>query len=198
MGMTACKECGTLVNMPEHLSPSQYRCPRCNALIHRRGQSFTDVIIMATTSLLLFVPLTFLPVLSLNIMGMESTATLFKALWQLYRDGYYIIAVISMLTGLLLPVFMMAVLLMILVPLRLGYRRKQVAFYYRLYEAMREWGMAEVYLISIMVAIIKLSKMATLHVGLGLYMFVFFFITFYITTVWFNPEDIWDDDALSE
>jgi len=198
MGLTACRECGILVSMPEHLSLSQYRCPNCNALLHRRGQPFSHVIIMAAASLLLFVPLTFLPVLSLNIMGMQSEATLFEALWQLYRDGYHIIAVLSLMTGLLLPPIMMVLLLLILVPLRWGYRPQKVALYYRIYDHAREWGMAEVYLISIMVAIIKLSKMATLHVGLGLYMFVFFFITFYITTVWFNPDDIWDDDALLE
>lgn len=198
MELTACKQCGTVVGMPEHLSPSQYRCPCCNALIHRRGQAFTDIIIMAVTTLLLFVPLTFLPVLSLNIMGIRSSATLFEALWQLYADGYYTIAVLSILTGLLIPVFMMVLLLLILVPIRLGYRPKTVALYYRIYDHMKEWGMAEVYLISIMVAIIKLSKMATLHVGLGLFVFVFFFLTFYITTVWFNPDDIWDEDAIAE
>ncbi len=198
MEMTACKQCGTLVRLPEHLKLSQYHCPYCNALLHRRGQKFSDIIIMAISAILLFVPLTFLPILSLNIMGMESTATLFQALWQLYTDGYHVIAVLSMLTGLLLPVFMMVLLLMILVPLRLGYRPQKVALYYRIYEMAKEWGMAEVYLISIMVAIIKLSGMATLHVGVGLFVFIFFFILFYITTVWFNPDDIWDDDAIRE
>ena len=187
-----------MVGMPDRLDLSQYRCPCCDGLLHRRGQPFSDNIIMAVTSLLLFAPLTFLPVLSLNIMGMQSEATLFEALWQLYRDGYHIIAVLSLLTGLLLPPLMMVLLLIIVVPLRFGFRPQKVALYYRIYDHAREWGMAEVYLISIMVAIIKLSKMATLHVGLGLYMFVFFFITFYITTVWFNPDDIWDDDAVSE
>jgi uncharacterized paraquat-inducible protein A len=59
-----------------------------------------------------------------------------------------------------------------------------------------EWGMAEVYLISIVVSMVKLHKMGTLHIGLGFYVFIFFFIAYYITIVWFNPDDIWIDDAL--
>ncbi len=198
MQQTACHECGVLVSLPEHFTLSQYRCPRCNALLHRRGQPFLHIIIMAFTTLLLFIPLLFLPILSLNIMGIETSATLLQALWQLFTDGYQIIAILSILTALVLPLVMMGLLLLILVPLRIGYRADKVALYYRSYEHAREWGMVEVYLISIMVAIIKLGDMASLHIGLGMYIFVFFSITFYITTVWFNPEDIWEDDALGE
>ncbi|WP_456450739.1 paraquat-inducible protein A [Hydrogenimonas sp.] len=194
---TACKECGVIVRLPLHFGGSQYRCPRCDGLLYRRGQPFGYIIVMAATSLLLFAPLTFLPILDLNIMGLETRSTLFEALWMVYRDGYYGIAFVAMMTGLLIPVIMMALLLMILVPLRHGYRPRNVALYYRLYEKMREWGMAEVYLISIVVAMVKLHGMGTLHIGLGFYIFIFFFITFYITTVWFNPDDIWFDDEMA-
>jgi paraquat-inducible protein A len=151
---------------------------------------------MAATSLVLFLPLTFLPILDLNIMGLEARSTLFEALWMVYRDGYYFIAFVAMMTGLLIPVIMMTLLLLILVPLQRGYRPRHVAVWYRWYEHMRDWGMAEVYLISIVVSMVKLHGMGTLHIGMGFFMFIFFFITFYITTVWFNPDDIWFEDAL--
>jgi len=193
---TACKECGVIVNIPKKINFSQYRCPRCNALLYRRGQPFSYIITMAVTALLLFVPLTFLPILDLDIMGLQSSSTLFEALWMVYKDGFYFIAFVAMMTGLLIPVIMLILLLFILVPLKHGYRPQKVAFYYRLYEKMSDWGMAEVYLISIIVSMVKLHGMGTLHIGLGFYMFIFFFITFYITTVWFNPDDIWLDDAV--
>ncbi|WP_457596049.1 paraquat-inducible protein A [Hydrogenimonas sp.] len=193
---TACPECGVIVTIPKKMDFSRYHCPRCDGLLYRRGQKFSHIIVMAVTTLALFVPLTFLPILDLDIMGLEAKSTLFEALWMVYQDGYHLIAFISMLTGLLIPVFMMLLLLRILVPLHLGIRPKKVALYYRLYEKMREWGMAEVYLVAVVVAIVKLHKMGTLHIGAGFFDFLFFFITFYITTVWFNPDDIWLDDAL--
>ncbi|WP_353662152.1 paraquat-inducible protein A [Hydrogenimonas sp. SS33] len=193
---TACRDCGVIVSLPLHPASSQYRCPRCNALLYRRGQPFGYIIVMALTSLVLFVPLTFLPILDLNIMGLHASSSLFEALWMVYRDGYGFIAFVSMMTGLLIPVLMILLLLMILVPLKMGYRPTRVALWFRLYEKMREWGMAEVYLVAIVVAIIKLLGMGTLHIGPGFFVFIFFFLTYYITTVWFNPEDIWFDDAL--
>lgn len=186
------------MQLPFHLSVSQYRCPRCDALVYRRGQPFMHIIIMAVTTLVLFIPLTFLPILDLNIMSLEAKATLFEALWMVYKDGYYFIALLSMFTGLLLPVFTMVLLLLILIPLQYGYRPEKVSLYYRIYEKMLDWGMVEVYLISIIVSIVKLHKMGTLHIGLGFYDFIFFFLTFYITTVWFNPDDIWTTDALEK
>lgn len=131
-------------------------------------------------------------------MGMQSSATLFEALWRLFEDGYPMIALLSILTALLLPVTLMVLLLLILLPMRMGYRPRYVARYYRAYEHAIEWGMVEVYLISIAVAIIKLSDMAVLHIGPGLFVFIFFAMTFYITTVWFNPDDIWDSDAVRD
>jgi paraquat-inducible protein A len=193
---TACKECGILVRMPAAIDFSHYHCPRCHGLLYRRGQPFSFVIVMAVTTLLFFVPLTFLPILDLSIMGLESRSTLFDALWMVYRDGYYFIAILAMLTGVLIPVIMMLLLLAILIPLKLGYRPQRVSLYYRFYEHLMEWGMAEVYLISIVVSMVKLHKMGTLHIGLGFYVFIFFFISYYITIVWFNPDDIWIDDAL--
>lgn len=195
---TACHQCGALVSLPNHLDRSQYRCPRCDALLYRRGQPFTYIIIMAVTTLMLFLPLTFLPIMTLNIMGMRASATLFEALWHLVYDGYGFIAFLSIVTALLLPVVLMTLLLLMLVPLALGVSPKRIALYYRLYEHAREWGMVEVYLISIAVAIVKLSDMAMLRVDTGLFLFIFFALTFYITTAWFNPDDIWDDDALRE
>ncbi|WP_300361577.1 paraquat-inducible protein A [Hydrogenimonas sp.] len=195
---TACKECGIIVNIPAKIDFSQYRCPRCDALLYRRGQPFSYIITMAVTALLLFLPLTFLPILDLDIMGLQSSSTLFEALWMVYKDGFYFIAFVAMMTGLLIPVIMLILLLLILVPLKHGYRPENVSLYYRLYEKMSDWGMAEVYLISIIVSMVKLHGMGTLHIGLGFYMFIFFFITFYITTVWFNPDDIWLDDALGD
>ncbi|WP_201352776.1 paraquat-inducible protein A [Hydrogenimonas urashimensis] len=185
-----------MVALPLHPTSSQYRCPRCHALLYRRGQPFRYIIVMAVTTLALFVPLTFLPILDLDIMGLKAQSTLFEALWMVYKDGYYLIAFVSMMTGLLIPVIMMVLLLLMLVPLHFGYRPRGVALWFRLYEKMREWGMAEVYLIAVIVAIIKLLGMGTLHIGPGFVLFIFFFLTFYITTVWFNPEDIWYEDAM--
>ncbi len=193
---TACRECGILVHLPQHIDIFSYRCPRCRALLYRRGQPFGYVIVMAITALALYLPLSFLPILDLKILGLESKATLFEAIWKLYELGDVFIGVMALMTGMLIPAVMLVILLAILVPLHLGFRPKKISLFYRLYEKLSEWGMAEVYLISIVVAIVKLSGMGTLHIGPGFYLFIFFFLTFYITTVWFNPDDIWLDDAL--
>ncbi|NPA29176.1 MAG: paraquat-inducible protein A [Epsilonproteobacteria bacterium] len=193
---TACKECGVLVSVPLHLGIGQYRCPRCEGLLYRRGQPFSHVIVMALAALTLFLPLLFLPILDLNIMGQENSATLFKAFWVVYKDGYYLIALLALWTGILAPVAMLVLLLAILLPIHFGHRPHWIRHAYRLYETMREWGMAEVYLISIVVSMVKLHGMGTLHIGPGFYIFILFFLTFFITTVWFNPDDIWLDDAL--
>lgn len=58
--------------------------------------------------------------------------------------------------------------------------------------------MAEVYMISIIVSIIKLQKMATLSIGLGFYFFLGFLIMMFLTMSLFNPYDVWNDDELQK
>lgn len=193
---SACHECGTLVLFPEHFTGARYHCPRCHALLHRRGQQLRHVTVLAATALIFFIPLLFLPILNLGVMGIQTEATLIEALWALYQNGYELIAFLILATGVIVPALMMVLLLWLLIPLRLHRRTGHHAALFRLYEHLREWGMVEVYLISIMVAIIKLQKMAALHLGAGLLFFALFALSFYITIIWFNPEDVWDDDAL--
>lgn len=193
---SACPECGSLVTFPAHFSDARYHCPRCHALLHRRGQRLLYVIMMAATALILLVPLLFLPILNLNVMDMQSEATLMGTLWALYRSDYQMIAILMLFTGVIVPALMMLTLLLLLIPLRRHQRTGWHARLYHLYEHAKEWGMAEVYLLGILVSIIKLQKMASLYFGSGIIFFGLFSLVFYITVVWFNPEDIWDEDAI--
>ncbi len=196
---TACKECGALVAQPAVDREHQYYCPRCDAMLYRSGQEFHYIILMALSSIILFFPAILLPILTLNIAGMEQSTTLVEAVWSFFGDGYTFIAVLVLLSGIIIPFLMLTLILMILIPIHYGVSPRKVATLFNLYEHLTEWSMGEVYLISILVAIIKLQKMAMLIIGEGFFLFIAFLITMYITMVWFNPHDIWhqqksDDD----
>jgi len=59
--------------------------------------------------------------------------------------------------------------------------------YIKVYQFIKEWNMAEVYLLGILIAMIKLEQITDMVVDYGLW-FNFLYVTlFYIALTWFNP-----------
>lgn len=88
-----------------------------------------------------------------------------------FESGYTAISLLITFIGIIIPFFMLILIMSILIPLKFGKDAKFVSKPLKFYEHLLKWQMAEVYMISIVVAIIKLQKMATLHIGLGFYFF---------------------------
>jgi len=192
MKQTACKDCGVIIEVDNFDDTHQYSCPRCHSVFYRPGQPFDLVLVMAITALLFFIPATFLPIMTLEILGQFHSVTLFEAVWFFVNDGYIIIAIIAAASGVIIPLGLLILILMMIIPLKLGAPASSVRVFFRSYEHLTGWAMAEVYLVSIFVAIIKLGGMAELTLDFGLYSFFFFLVTFYITLNWFNPDDLWN------
>lgn len=188
---TACQDCGIIIDIKNFKSTQQYSCPRCHSILYRPGESYDLVLTMAVTTLFFFIPTLFLPLMELKIMDLTRSVTLFEAVWFFVNDGYIAIALVAVASGIIIPLTLLALIIMMIIPIRLGYKTNRVKVYFRIYEYISNWAMAEVYLMSIFVAIIKLGGMAELKLDFGLYLFTFFLITFYITVTWFNSDDLW-------
>jgi len=193
MKRTSCKDCGVIIEYDSFDAEHQYACPRCHSVFYRSGESFDLVLVMAITALLFFIPASFLPIMTLEILGQVHSVTLFEAVWFFVNDGYIIIAIIAASAGVVIPLFLLVLIIMMILSIKMGVKVDAIKFFFRTYSHLTAWAMAEVYLISIFVAIIKLGGMAELTLDFGLYSFFFFLITFYISITWFNPDDLWSD-----
>lgn len=191
-----CKECGIILNKPIIDYKHQFNCPRCNACVYRFGQDYLTIILMTITSLILFFPSISLPLITLKILELEQTTTLMQTVFIFFENGYIGVSLFIIVIGVIIPFVMLILILFILIPLKNGSSHKKVSIYFKLYESLMEWQMAEVYLVSIFVSIIKLNKMATLEIGIGLYFFCAFLFFMFITINFFNPYDIWNKNEL--
>ncbi|RLA79009.1 MAG: hypothetical protein DRG78_13810 [Epsilonproteobacteria bacterium] len=196
MKHTACKDCGIVIDVDSFDSTQQYSCPRCHSVFYRPGESFDLILVMAITSFLFFIPTTFLPIMTIEIMGQHHSVTLLEAVWYFAKDGYMIIAIIAAGAGIVIPLTLLVLIMMIIFPLKFGASSQSIRALYRYYEHLTPWAMAEVYLIGMFVSIVKLGGMAGLHIDYGLYSFGFFIMAFFITVIWFNPDDIWNQNEI--
>ena len=192
MKSTACRDCGLIIEIEGFDKSHQYSCPRCGSVFYRPGENFDLVLVMALSSFLLFIPTLFMPILTLEIMGKSHSATLIEATTYFFHDGYYVIAIIATAVGIFIPLAMLFMIMMLILPIKAGRPVSKMKVVFRWYRHLAPWSMSEVYLISIFVAIVKLSGMAALKLDFGLYSFVFFLLSYYVTVTWFNAEDMWN------
>ena len=192
MKKSACKDCGLIIEITNFDSSHQYSCPRCESVFYRPGESFDLVLVMAISAFLFFIPTLFLPVLTLEIMGQSHSVNLIEAVIYFYNDGYFVIAIIASSVGVFIPLTILFLIMSLIIPAKMGKPIGRLKNLFRYYEHLVPWSMAEVYLISIFVAIVKLAGMATLKLDFGLACFAFFLLSYYVTVTWFNAEDLWN------
>ena len=192
---SACRECGVIVEYDKNDHDHNYHCPRCDHVIYAPGERFAYIIVMAIAAIISFVPTFFIPLLRLELGAHTQSATVLDVIYYFFQDGNYFISGIIFFTGIIAPLMMLFILLFILVPLHFHKRPAYINTFYHIYHDLKEWGMAEVYLISVLVSVIKLQNLGDLTIENGVFIFFFFLICFYLTTIWFNPDDIWHSDA---
>ncbi|GIZ13848.1 paraquat-inducible protein A [Pseudomonas sp. NCCP-436] len=167
-------------------------CPRCGyELFSHRHHVVRRSMALVLTALLLYVPANFLPIMQLNLLGQTSQDTVWSGVLGLYESGMQGIAVVVFLCSMAVPLLKLLCQLLVLLSIRLDFGRSYGLLLYRIYHHMREWGMLEVYLMGILVAMVKLMDLADLSLGLGLFCFVALLLVQVWLEVTMSPHQIW-------
>lgn len=168
--MIACHECDLLLTRPQVPPGHAAHCPRCGStLISARVNSIERTLALAIAGLILFVPANVYPLLSLETLGLRQSETIFTSAMSLYSDDLWFVAGLVLLFAILVPLVKLVLLLYVSASLHGGGLWRGTALALRSYQHLDEWGMLEVYLLGIMVSVVKLSDVATIQPGLGLY-----------------------------
>ncbi|MCP4637243.1 MAG: paraquat-inducible protein A [Methyloversatilis sp.] len=162
----ACHECDLLQTEPA-LAPGQTaRCVRCGAVLARNPPDSLDrTLALTLTAAILYVIANAWPLVGLEMQGRRVEVTLIGAVQALWSEGMTPVAALVFGTALLFPLLELAMILVVLIPLRLGRVSPRMAPFFRLVRSVQPWGMVEVFLLGMLVSLVKLSHMATVLLG---------------------------------
>ena len=187
----ACEGCDALFPRPE-LRPGEIaRCLRCATELERHPGTLHERILPLTiASLVLFAIANIFPIVSIEINGALSQTTLLGAVTALVVEGRALVASLVLVTTFLFPLLQLAVLLYLLLPAPDRGPPLGLDWLVRSMQSLRPWGMIEVFLLGVLVAIVKLSGMATIVPGPALWAFIL--LTPLLTAVLsFDPRLLW-------
>ncbi len=190
--LIACHECDLLYRRRPLPPDGAARCVRCGAVLYRRKQNSLDrVLALTVAGLILFVIANMYPFLTFRLEAQVQETNLITGVKELYQQGMWIVAGVVLLTTIVMPLLELTGMLFVLVPLKLRRRPWKIALLFRAVRSLRPWGMMEVFMIGILVAVVKLVKMASIIPGTALYAFLALIFILAASAAALDPHIVW-------
>jgi len=193
MHQIACHECDLVQNIPPMPEEGVAVCLRCGSvLIRTRRNSIDRTLAWTIAGLVLYLVAVSFPFLAMESGSISRNTALLSGVQQLFTQGKIVLATLVMLTCIIIPLLQMVILLYIFIPLKYNFRLYGARFVFRVFHHSRPWSMMEIYMLGILVAIVKLGKMATIVPGLAVIAFAFLVIVLTCAIASIDAHMVWD------
>lgn len=172
--LIACPKCDALYQEVSPASHERAVCQRCGSILAApREGSFLTIFAFALTVLILIFAAVWFPFISISKSGLHNTSSVFDVALSFSSPSMFplTIAVAGMI--LLLPALRVLLVLYVLGPLLMSRPPlPYAATAFRYSERMRPWAMAEIFVLGVAVALVKVADLANVHPGPAFWMFV--------------------------
>ncbi len=202
IGAIACHTCHFLA-LPEDLENNASRCPRCDSIIHsRKPNSLSRTWALLLASIIFYIPANVFPIMTVISFGQKTSDTIISGIIHLIYSGQWIIGLVVFVASVAVPIFKIAALSFLALSIRYmkNWRPTGRTRLYRFVETIGRWSMIDVFMISILIALVKLKALATIEAGPGALAFAAVVIFTMFAAMTFDPRLIWDqvEDRIDE
>lgn len=192
--LTACHECDLLIERVVNQPGEDVICPRCHArLYYTTPNSIERLLALSVAGLILFIPANIFPILSLRVFGQSQSEIILQSAMSLYDGGLTLVALLILLFAVVVPLFQLVALFYISSSLHYRWEGRLLRQAMLSYQHLRGWGMLEIFLLGVLISIIKLKDIADLDIGLGLYSLGALIVVITLSSIFFNPHQIWHE-----
>ncbi|MBB1487783.1 PqiA/YebS family transporter subunit [Oceanospirillum sediminis] len=188
----ACHCCDLVMELPEPDAGSRAHCPRCGHLVmYSTKNGYQKAAVFAVCGLwFLLLSLPF-PFLAFQSQGREQQVSLIQSGADLIHLGFPELALLLFLFILFIPALLLGTYLVVLLPLGRGFVGRWMYPVVRFLFSLHPWGMAEVFLIGVLVSLVKIAGMADLVIGLSFWAYVLFSIFLILTITSVHQQQLW-------
>jgi paraquat-inducible protein A len=191
-GLACCHICYKLA--PEAL----HECPRCHAALHLRTKNSLDrTLALLLTSMILYIPANVLPIMTTTTLGSETESTIIGGVLLLVEMGSYPVAAVIFIASVMVPLgkFIALLLLYWSVSRRQKTSHHQRTVLYRATEFIGRWSMVDVFVVTVLVALVSLGSLMRITPGVASIAFGGVVILTMLAAESFDPRLIWDQLA---
>lgn len=196
-GILVCGECHELNRQEDQERAGQTQlCTRCGAHLHaRKPDSLRRTWALLLTAMLMYIPANVLPIMTVYSLGKGQPDTIMSGVIELINYGMLPIAIVVFVASILVPTFKLVgiALLLFSVQRKQPLSARQRSLMYRFIEWIGRWSMLDIFVITILVALVKFGNLASIEAGFGAVAFCSVVVLTMLAAVAFDPRLIWDN-----
>ncbi len=192
-GRLSCHVCGLL---GEQSAPGHHgACRRCGAALHGRiPASLSSAWALLLSAAILFVPANLLPIMETGSLFGAQRDTILSGVVFLWQSGSWPLALLVFVASIVVPLFKLLALALLLLSVQGRWHRylRGRTRLYRLLELVGRWSMLDIYVVTILSALVQIQSLASIAVGPGALAFGGVVVLTMLATLRFDPRLIWD------
>ncbi|WP_026224755.1 paraquat-inducible protein A [Methyloversatilis thermotolerans] len=191
-GLMSCHVCGQLARHEGH---THTRCPRCHAPLHqRKPASVSATWALLIASAILFIPANTLPMMTTSSLFGTQSDTIMSGVVFLWNSGSWPLALVVFFASIVVPLLKILALAWLNWSVQRRSRRAvmQRTRLYRIVEFVGRWSMLDIYVITLLVALVNFRGLATIEAGPAAVAFGAVVVLTMFAAMSFDPRLIWD------
>jgi paraquat-inducible protein A len=186
-----CDTCGLVSR-----SAPGFRCSRCGfRLRDRRPASLQRTWAFALAAVVLYIPANTYPVLTVVQLGAGQPSTILGGVRELLELRMWPLAALVFFASVAVPVLKLVGLGILLISTHMGTGRAlhDRTVLYRVVDAIGRWSMIDIFMESILVALVQFGQLASVYPGPGAIAFAAVVILTMLAAHSFDPRLMWDN-----
>jgi len=189
--LVSCHACGRLSALE-----AQDSCPRCGAALHsRKPESIHRTWALLVTAAILYIPANLLPVMRVVSFGQEQSDTIMGGIIYFMQSGSWPLALLIFFASIIVPLLKIVILGYLLVSLQRHsrWRPETRTRLYRLTVTIGRWSMLDIFVVTLMVAVVSMGALASIEPGPAAMAFALVVIATMLASHSFDPRLLWDE-----
>lgn len=177
-----CQKCYTLHKEVPIEDGTKACCDKCGAVLYRYDSRLIDHgLSLSITGIIFFILANVFPLVQIEILGHEQFITIPKTIFSMFESQFYFVGLICAFLIFIFPLMIVSVNMMLFAFLKMKRGEKITKDLLILLSHITPWSMTDIFLISILVALVKLIGYAQIHMGIAFWaLMVFVMIDLYI------------------
>ncbi len=191
-GFIRCHDCGCLSKQ----AGRSKLCPHCGSRLHPRlPNSFQRTAALLLSAFCLYIPANIYPIMTVMRLGSGEPHTIIGGIMALIHGNMLPIALLVLVASILVPLLKLLGISLLL--LNVHYRwqghAKKWTILYRIIAFVGRWSMLDIFMISILVALVDMGDVAQVIAGPAATAFAAVVVLTMFAAKSFDPRLIWDN-----
>jgi len=187
-----CQMCSTLHEEVPIADGSRACCSSCGTVLyHHDRRLIENGLSLSITGFIFFIIANSFPLVKIEILGHEQFITLSKTFVALFENEFYIVGMICLFFIFIFPLMIFGINIILFTLLKFRVHKDMIKDLLILLGYIKPWSMSDIFLVSILVALVKLIGYAQINMGVSFWgLIVFVLIDLYITRT-IHLSEIW-------